>query len=421
MTILIKQAQICDPTSPFHQTIQDLWIENGVIQQIGSIETTGADKIIDHPGLLISPGWVDLFAHFCDPGLEYKESIESGMDAAGAGGFTEVMVLPNTSPVVSGKSQVEYIIQKAASGAVSVHPLGAVTKQTEGKELAEMYDMKAAGAAAFTDGLHSIQSSGLLLKALQYVKSFDGVILQVPEDKSIGTYGLMNEGIVSTQLGLPGKPMLAEEIQVARDIKLTAYTESRLHFTGITSPKSLEYIERAKRNGTAVSCSVTPAHLYFTDQDLTGYDTNLKLFPPLRTQKEQNALREAVLNGTVDCIATHHQPHEWDSKICEFEYAKPGMIGLETCYGVMGAVFGDALTPERWVDLISIRPRTILGLKIPSIQVGNVANVTMFDPAIVYTFTENHLKSRSKNSAFTGKELKGKVIGILNKNKLKLN
>jgi dihydroorotase len=421
MTILIRQAHIIDPGSPFHSTQQDVLIENGSIKQIGQLPNSTADQIIEQDNLHLSPGWVDLFVNFCDPGYEYKETLETGMAAAAAGGFTEVMVLPNTNPVVSGKSQVEYLVQKSNYAAVSIHPLGAVTKLAEGKELAEMYDMKAAGAVAFTDGVHPVQSAGLLLKALQYVKAFNGTVIQIPDDKTIGTFGLINEGIVSTRLGLPGKPVLAEEIQVARDIKLTRYAESKLHFTGVTSPKSLEYINRSKETGTAVSCSVTPAHLYFSDDDLQTYDTNLKLYPPLRETTARDALRAAVLNGSVDCITSHHQPHEYDSKVCEFEYAKAGMIGLETSYGAMGAVFGDALSPEKWVELVSVNPRKILDLEMPVIKEGALANVTMFVPEATYVFTKEAIRSKSTNSAFVGKELKGKVIGIFNNNQLKLN
>ncbi|RXK61592.1 dihydroorotase [Lacibacter luteus] len=421
MTILIRQAHIIDPLSTFHKSTQDVFIENGRISKIGSLPDQQADKVIEANNLHLSPGWVDVFAHFCDPGFEFKETLETGIAAAAAGGFTEVLLLPNTNPIVTGKSQVEYMVQKAKNEVVSVHPLGAVTKQTEGKELAEMYDMKAAGAVAFTDGLHPVQSAGLLLKALQYVKAFEGTIIQIPDDKTIGTYGLMNEGIISTRLGLPGKPILAEEIQVARDIKLARYAESKLHFTGITSPKSIDYINRAKQSGAAISCSVTPAHLYFTDEDLQTYDTNLKLYPPVRTANERDALRQAVLNGGIDCITTHHEPHEYDSKVCEFEYAKPGMIGLETCYGVMGAVFADALSTERWVELVCSNPRKLMQLSQPVIKEGEPANVTIFDPMATYVFTEDAIRSKSKNSAFVGKELKGKVIGIINNNQLKLN
>jgi dihydroorotase len=420
MTILIRQAHIVDPGSTFHLSKQDIFIENGVIQSIGTINTA-ADHIIDEPGMYVSPGWVDVFVHFCDPGYEFKETIETGIAAAAAGGFTEVLVLPNNNPVTAGKSQVEYMIQRSSNHAVTAHPLGAVTKQAEGKELAEMYDMRASGAAAFTDGINPLQSAGLLLKALQYVKAFDGTIIQIPDDKTIGTYGLIHEGIISTRLGLPGKPVLAEEIQVARDIKLAKYAESKLHFTGVTSPKSIEYISRGRQGGTNVSCSVTPAHLYFSDEDLQGYDTNLKLYPPLRTKNERNALRDAVMKGQVDCITSHHLPHEFDSKVCEFEYAKAGMIGLETCYGAAGAALGTDLTPEKWVELICTNPRKLMGLQQPVIREGENANVTIFNPGTTYMFDEKMIRSKSRNSAFIGKELKGRVIGIINNNKLQLN
>lgn len=258
MKILIKQASIVDPSSPFNGQTADIFIENGIITRIGSSLTEKADKEIVVPGLHVSPGWVDVFANFADPGYEFKETLETGTAAAAAGGYTDVFVIPNTNPCIHNKSNVEYIVQKSKSFAVNIHPIGAITKNTEGKELAEMYDMKASGAVAFSDGINSVQSAGLLVKALQYIKPFDGILIQVPDDKSINPHGLMNEGIISTQLGLPGKPAMAEELIVARDIKLTRYADSKLHFTAVSSKKSLEYIKRGKDSGAAVSCSVTP-------------------------------------------------------------------------------------------------------------------------------------------------------------------
>jgi dihydroorotase len=284
-----------------------------------------------------------------------------------------------------------------------------------------MYDMHQSGARAFGDGVHTVQSSGILLKALQYVKSFEGIVIQIPDDKSIGANGLMNEGIVSTQLGLPGKPAIAEELMVARDIKLARYTDSKIHFTGISSAKSLEYIKRAKEGGIAVTCSVTPYHLFFTDEDVRGYDTNLKVNPPIRTETDRLALLKAVTDGTVDCIATHHFPQNWDSKTCEFEYAKEGMIGLETLFGVLGKTVIGQWSLEKCIDALSIAPRTIFGLPIPEIKEGAAANITLFDAAAEYVFEESMIRSKSKNSPFIGKELKGKVIGIINKGKIVLN
>lgn len=421
MKVLIKQATIVCPSSPLNGQVKDIFIENGSISAIAENISQQADQTVQHPNLHASIGWMDVFAHFCDPGFEYRETLETGAAAAAAGGFTEVLVLPNTNPVIHAKTQVEYIVQKSKELPVTIHPVGAVTKNAEGKELSEMYDMRQSGAAAFSDGIHSVQSSGLLIKALQYVKSFDGTIIQIPDDKSIAPGGLINEGIVSTQLGLPGKPAMAEEIIVARDIKLSRYAGSKLHFTGIASAKSLEYIRRAKEGGLQITASVTPYHLWFTDEDLKDYDTNLKVNPPVRTDADKQALIAGFLDGTIDCIASHHIPHNYDAKVCEFEYAKAGMIGLETLFSAVWKIASEKYTIGQLIEKLTVSPRNIFGIPVPVLEEGETANITLFNPGEEYLFEEGMIWSKSKNTAFIGKQLKGKVIGIINKEHVVIN
>lgn len=421
MKVLIKQATIVCSASPFNGTVKDILIDNGLIKTIAdNIDSAGAE-LITQSNLHVSIGWMDSFSHFCDPGYEYRETLETGANAAAAGGFTDVMALPNTNPALHNKPQVEYIVQRSRALPVTIHPIGAVTKNTDGIELAEMYDMRQAGALAFGDGTNAIQNSGLMIKALQYVKTFNGTIVQVPDDKSIAPNGLMNEGIVSTQLGLPGKPSMAEELVVARDIKLARYADSRLHFTGISTAKSLEYIRRAKEGGIKITCSVTPYHLFFTDEDLRTYDTNLKVNPPLRDQQHRAALIKGLLDGTIDCVASHHIPQNYDNKVCEFEYAKNGMIGLESLFGVLGTLLGSEWTIHALIEKLTVSPRNIFGLAVPEIKEGAIACFTLFDPTGDYIFEESMIASKSKNSAFVGKKLTGKVVGIVNKNQVVLN
>ncbi|HPH32615.1 MAG TPA: dihydroorotase [Chitinophagaceae bacterium] len=420
MKILIKQARIIDPSSPHNGQIADIFIENGLISQISGQLNPDADQVVSLEGLCVSPGWVDVFASFADPGFEYKETLETGANAAAAGGYTDVLIIPNTNPVLHNKAAVEYVVHKGQHLPVTIHPIGAITRNTEGKELAEMYDMKWSGAVAFSDGVNCVQSAGLLVKALQYVKAFDGIIIQVPDDKSVNPPGLINEGVVSTQLGLPGKPAMAEELVVERDINLAEYTDSKIHLTGISTRKSAGYVQKGKENGIAVSCSVTPYHLFFTDEDMTSYNTHLKVNPPIRTAEDRAALRDAVLNGTVDCLASHHLPHEIDSKVIEFEYAKFGMTGLQTAYAVLNtAVAG--ISTERCVELLAVNPRSIFSLEPASITEGQKAKITLFQPATTWTFTPDMIRSKSANTPFIGQTFTGKVTGIINGDRITLS
>jgi dihydroorotase len=420
MDILLRQATIIDPSSPFHKKKADILIQNGKIAEISDQLSHFADKNIDVAGLYVSPGWVDVFAQIPDPGFEYKETLETGAKAAAFGGFTDVFLTPDSSPVVHNKSGVEYIVQRSKSLPVNFHPIGAVTKNTEGKELAEMYDMHQTGAIAYGDGFNSIQSSGILLKALQYVKAVDKFIIQLPDDKNIQPNGLMNEGVQSTRLGLPGRPSLAEELMIARDIEILKYTGSKLHITGITSKKSIALIKAAKQSGLQLTCSVTPYHLYFIDNDLADYDTNLKVNPPLRSLEDKEALIEAVLDGTIDFIASHHRPQHADDKVVEFEYAKNGMTGFQTSFAAVHTAI-PKLTSEKLVDLFSLNARKQFGLAVKSIQKNADACLSLFLFNHQWTFDISQNLSLSSNSAFFGRPLVSKALGIISKGSLFLN
>ncbi|MBS1731162.1 MAG: dihydroorotase [Bacteroidetes bacterium] len=421
MTILLKNVKIVDSQSTSNGFIKDILIENGIIKKINkNIQNpSGKTEMIDLKSYSVSPGWVDIFSHFCDPGYEQNETLETGSKAAIHGGYTRVFALPETNPVTDKKTAVEYQVEKAKNLPIFIHPLGAVSKKLEGTELAEMYDMHKSGAIAFTDGYKPLQSTALLIKGLEYIKAINANMIQLPIDKSIAKAGLMHEGIISTRLGLPGIPAMAEKLIIQRDLELLAYTESKLHISGISTAESISLIKKAKKSGLRISCSVTPYHLFFCDEDLQDYDTNLKLSPPLRSRSDMVALRKAVLSGDIDCIATHHQPHDWDEKTKEFEYAKTGMIGLQSCFAVINTLF-PTLENQGLVALFSLNARKLFNLPPATIEEGTEAELTIFNRDLKNDFSPASNASKSANSAFFHKELNGKVKGIFAKNKLSI-
>lgn len=418
MKVYIKNARVhADKINPSEPV--DILIENGIIRQIGTgIEPGDADTFIDEEGLNVSAGWMDCFANFCDPGSETRETIRTGSNAAAAGGFTDVLLIPQTNPAVDNKSQVQYILEKSKQFAVNALPIGCITKGAQGKELAEMYDMYQAGAVAFSDGYHTLQSAGILQKAFEYLIAIDGVLIQLPDDKSIGTHGLMNEGIASTRLGLQGKPSLSEELMVSRDIELARYTGAKLHITGVSTRKSLRLVEEAKSEGVKVTCSVTPYHLFFCDEDLADYNTSLKVNPPLRTARDRAALREGVRSGVIDFIASHHQPHVADNKICEFEYAKEGMENLEV---VFSASVASGISEDDFIKMQTQNIRKIFNREVPEIAVGKEAKLTLYVVNQPFTFNEEAIRSKSRNNAFIGQQFSSRVLGIVNREKVSLS
>lgn len=409
MSILIKQATILAPDSPHHGKKRDILIKDGIIQKIAASISAKAKKTISEKDLYVSAGWLDLFADFCDPGLEYKEDLESGMAAAKAGGFTQVCLVPNTTPTVSNKAQVEYVTKRTAD-CIRLIPMACVSQDTQGEQLAEMYDMGKAGAKLFGDGKKSIQSAGLLLKALQYLKTIDGTLIQVPVTDSISEHGLMNEGNASTALGMPGIPDIGEHIQIQRDITLCEYAESRIHFTGVTTKKSVELITQAKKRGVNVSCSVSPYHLLFTDEDLAGYDSNFKLFPPLRNKSERNYLIKALKEGKIDAVASHHFPQDSDAKNVEFAYAQAGMISLQIMLPLLIKAGLNAEEIARATTTGAFKSVDGLAAKL---EAQSEANLTLFTTSGETVFDKETNLSKSGNTPFLGKTMKGKVVGTI--------
>lgn len=420
MTTLLKQVKIVDIQSPFNGKIKDILLDNHQIVSISDHYTGSADQIVENSNLSVAPGFVDSFVHFCDPGMENRETLSTGAAAAQNGGFTTVFTLPNTKPAVDSKSQVTYIKQQNECLPINVLPIGAISKKLEGNALAEMIDMHENGAVSFSDGLHPIQSTLLFLKALQYVKAFDGVVIQLPIDKSIGTLGLINEGIVSTKLGLPGIPSIAEELIIARDIELLRYSQSKLHISGVSTAKGIAKIAAAKKEGLNITCSVTPYHLFFTDEDLSDYNTLLKVNPPLRTKEDQKALLNAIETGIIDCISSHHLPQDWDAKTVEFENAKGGIAAIETSFAAVKHVLPN-LSDEQLVAIFSTNARHIFNLSKATIQEGAEAELTLYSNTEKTCLQKSDSKSKSANSPFWDITLNGKIVGSYVKSKLNLN
>lgn len=411
MLVLLKNARILAPGSPQHNQTADVLIENGVIRSIG--KTVNADRVIESPNLCVSPGWFDMQANFCDPGFEHKETIESGAAAAAAGGFTGVLLMPSTQPPLHTKAEVEYVKRKGQPLLVDVHPAGAMSVKLEGKEMAEMYDMHLAGAVAFTDDEHTPSNAGLLVRALLYTKNFDRLIIARSDEHTLSNGGQMNEGPESTRLGLKGIPALAEEISAARNIQLAEYAGAPLHLSSVSTAGTVDIIRAAKAKGLPISCGVNASNLVWDDSALSGFDSNYKVQPPLRSRADIDALLAGLADGTIDVITSDHRPEDVESKVLEFDLAQFGMISLETMFGLLRKA-APQLTLERFIDAVAIRPRQLLGLDIPLIAEGEKANITVFDSEAEWTFEEQHLRSLSRNTPVVGMPLKGKALGICN-------
>ncbi|MDT7833209.1 dihydroorotase [Flavobacteriaceae bacterium S356] len=415
MTTLLKSATIIDASSPFHKQQKDILITNGFIEKIAnSIPAKKEYEVVNYPNLHVSCGWFDTSVSFGEPGFEERETIQNGLLTAAKSGFTAVAITSNTDPIVDSKSAVEFLINKGASSNVDVFPIAALSKNSDGKEMAELYDMKQSGAIAFGDYNKPINNDNLLKIALQYAQNFDGLVLSFPKNNAIAGEGIVNEGVNSTSLGLKGAPALSEHLQIARDLFLLEYTEGKLHIPTISTAKSVQLIKDAKKKGLQVSCSVTPHHLTLTDDELAGFDSNVKVNPPLRTKSDTKALIKGVKDGTIDMITSDHNPIDIENKKLEFSLALDGTIGMESLFGAVHSV----LDLETIIEKLTKGPRAVFGLEKTQIAKGAKANITLFNPDELSTFTEEHILSTSKNSAFIDKKLQGKAYGIYANNQL---
>ncbi len=419
MKVLLQAATIYNPQSEYHLQQQHILFEDGIITYIGP-DLQQADETVAVEGLCVSAGWVDMHAFVGDPGLEYKEDLDSLAAAAAAGGFTEVVCLPNVEPVVQSKGAVSYIRSRAQQLPVTLLPAAAITVDAKGKDLTEMIDLHQAGAVAFTDGTNPLQGADILLKALQYVQLFDGLLMNKPEHTRLTEHGQMHEGEASTRLGMKGIPSLAEEVMVTRDLQLLAYTGGRMHFSLLSTAAAIAAVRQAKADGLDVTCDVASYQAAFTDETILPFDTNYKVAPPFRSQSDVEAIKEGLQDGTIDALVSAHMPHDTEAKKLEFDLADFGMINLETAFAVANTTLGDALSVEKLVEKFSAGPRRILRLQEPCVAVGEAANLTLFHPGLTWTPTAASTKSKSKNSPFYGQELKGKVIGTIHKGRLVL-
>ena len=410
MAYLIRNAHVVDPQVGLDE-VCDVLIEGTRMAEVGKDLDAGDAEVIDATGKYLIPGLVDMHVHFRDPGFEYKETIFTGARAATHGGFTDVATMPNTSPVTDNGAEIRYQIEQAREANLChVRPMGALTEGQKGEALAEIGDMVVEGASAFSDDGHGVQSAGMMRTCMEYVSQFDRVVCAHCEVESLTTNGVINEGRASTRLGMFGWPALGEELEIMRDIELARITGCDFHVCHISTARGLEYVRRAKAEGLPVTCEVTPHHLFLCEDDITdAYDTNLKMNPPLRTAEDAAAMREGLLDGSIDCVVTDHAPHAAHEKDCEWEIAYFGTVGLETSLPLMLAnmVLPGKMSWQRLVEVMAVNPRRLLRLAPVKIAEGSACDLTLVDPDRVVHVTPDYLQSKSKNSAFMGLTLKG--------------
>jgi dihydroorotase len=411
MKIYIKQAIIFDRASNYHKARKDVVIENGMITEIGDhLIVDNVDRTIESSNLHLSPSWVDIKANFCDPGNEHKEDLNSGSKVALAGGFGHVFLTGNNNPVTDSKAQVKYIENYNLNGPLQMHAIGSITEKMESKQLTEMYDMYQNGVRMFSDGSKSLPA-GVLQRALLYAQNFDGLVVSFPQNASIVSNGQVNEGIASIKTGLKGIPSIGEIMQVQRDLNLLNYTGGKIHFSGISTKESVDLIRKAKLDGMNVTADVYVNHLIYVEEDLLDFDTNHKVLPPYRRKTDRDALWNGLAEGVIDCIASNHEPQNTEEKFVEFDNASFGSISLQTFYGSLSDYFDQY--HELIIDKITTQPRRLVNLPVPFIEIGETANLTIFDPSITWEYNRLSNHSKSNNSSLFEKPIKGKALAVI--------
>ncbi|GAB4199937.1 MAG: dihydroorotase [Bacteroidia bacterium] len=422
MKIILQKAKIYDPASPHHLKRKNILIENGKIVSItdNNIDDKKANVIVSE-NLCVSQGWIDMQCVFGEPGFEQKETIQSGLNAAASGGFTSVCVHSSNQPPIHNRPVIEFLIQQSKNHIVNLLPVGTITYQQKGEELSEMYDMKMGGAVAFSDYKMSIKNTHLLMRTMLYARNIDAVLIIHCNDYYLSLGGQMNESEMSAYLGMKGIPYVAETLYLQKVIELMEYyPETRVHIPIISCRRSVDIIKQAKAKGLNITCGTATSYLYFNDTALKDFDTNFKLMPPLRTEEDRKALVKAVLNRTIDVLVSDHQPQDTESKNLEFDLADFGMINLQTAFSVANTILGEDNT-DVLIDALVYQPQKILRLPSYPIKENQSANITVFDTRTPFVFTAENNFSLSANSPLFDTELKGKVIGIVNNNKVLIN
>ncbi len=419
MKIKISQATIVDNRHPLNGQVRDILIEDGIISSISEKISDKADVEISEEGLCVSIGWMDMRANFCDPGDEIKEDIQSGLKAAANGGFTAVATSAQTNPPIDSKGQVKYLLGSASDSLVKLYPIGTVSQGCEGKSMAEMYDMYLAGAVGFGDGKHAISESGLLQRALLYCKNFDAAVLQFPYDDTLIPNGQMNEGALSTSLGLKGIPTISEEMEVRRDLTIADYTGGRLHLGPLSTAKSIDLVTSAKKDGVSVTAEVAASHLAFNESELENFNSFFKVLPPLRTEANQAAIIEKLEAGEIDVISSDHSPEDEEHKKLEFDYANFGQANIETFFPMIWNTCEGRVTLDRLIATFTTGPRAILNIAQPEIAEGEPAELTLFTPTGETVVDRSKMNTKAYNTMSQGVKMKGRVLGIVNKGQYK--